>query len=205
MNPKDHWEKVYSKVPADKMGWYEPHLRLSLNWIQGLGLVKDAPIIDVGGGSSTLVDDLLDAGFSAITVLDISEKALMSAQARLGARSKGVTWLYGDIATIELPRERYELWHDRAMFHFLLAEEQQEKYLQQLERGLTPNGHLIIGAFAPEAPPQCSGLSVRRYDTVDIESTLGPTFELKRCRKDLHVTPGGVEQMYLYCHFMKVG
>ena len=205
MDPKDHWEKVYSKVPADRMGWYEPHLGLSLSWIQDLRLSKGAPVIDVGGGSSTLVDDLLDAGFGAITVLDISESALMSAQARLGARSQAVTWLHGDIATIELPAERYELWHDRAMFHFLLAEKQQEKYLQQLDRGLMPNGHVIIGAFAPEAPAQCSGLSVRRYDAAELENTLGPTFELKRCRRELHVTPSGVEQMYLYCHFMKIG
>jgi len=201
MNQKDHWEQVYSTKPTDKVGWYKPHLQTSLSWIKELGLTEDAPIIDVGGGASTLVDDLWDAGYRSITVLDISEKALSSIKARLGKRAELVTWLEGDITAVDLPTHRYELWHDRAVFHFLTAPEQQRKYRDNLLKALRPDGHLIIGTFAPEAPPKCSGLPVQRYTPDQLERMLGEEFKLKRNHKELHVTPGGVEQMYLYCHF----
>jgi len=200
---KDHWERVHSTGPPEKLGWYVPHLKTSLSWIKGLGLAVEASIIDVGGGASTLIDDLLDAGYRSITVLDISENALSSAQARLGKKAELVTWLKGDITSVDLPTHYYELWHDRAVFHFLTVLEQRRKYRDNLQRALKPGGHLIMGTFAPEAPPKCSGLPVQRYSPEELQNALGGEFELKRHHKKLHITPGGVEQMYLYCHFRR--
>jgi len=203
MSQKDHWEQVYSTKPTEMLGWYEPHLQTSFSWIKGLSLAVDAPIIDVGGGASTLLDDLLDAGYRSITVLDISEKALSSVKARLGKKAGLVTWLDSDITSVDLPTHSYELWHDRAAFHFLTMLEQQRKYRDNLLKALKPGGHLIVGTFAPEAPPKCSGLPVQRYSPEQLENTLGGEFELERHHKELHITPGGVEQMYLYCHFRR--
>ena len=204
MSQKDHWEQVYSTRPTEKLGWYKLHLQTSLTWIKGLSLPLDAPIIDVGGGASTLIDDLLDAGHRSITVLDISEKALSSAKARLGEKAGLVTWLDGDITSVDLPIHFYDLWHDRATFHFLTTIEQQRKYRDNVLKALRPGGHLVIGTFAPEAPPQCSGLPVQRYSAEQLADTLGGEFELKRQHKELHITPGGVEQMYLYCLFRRI-
>jgi len=203
MSQKEHWEQVYSIKPIEKVGWFKLHLQISLRWIKKLSLTIDAPIIDVGGGASTLVDDLLDGGYRSITVLDISEKALSYAKSRLGDKAELATWLNGDITSVGLPTHYYELWHDRAAFHFLTAVEQQRNYRDNLLRALKPGGHLILGTFAPEAPPTCSGLPVQRYSLEQLESTLGGAFELKRHQKELHFTPGGVEQMYLYCYFRR--
>jgi SAM-dependent methyltransferase len=205
MSQKDHWEKVYSTKSTQKLGWYKPHLQTSLSWIRGLNLAVDAPVIDVGGGASTLVDDLLEAGYRSITVLDISEKAASSVKARLGKKAELVTWLEGDITSVDLPTHYYELWHDRAVFHFLTEHEQQRKYRDNLLRALKPGGHLIISTFAPEAPAKCSGLPVQRYSPEQLENTVGGEFELKHHLKELHITPGGVEQMYLYCQFHRTG
>lgn len=203
MSQKEYWEQVYSTKPMEKMGWYEPHLRTSLSWIEELGLAEDAPIIDVGGGASTLVDDLLRAGYRSITVLDISEKALSTAKARLGEKAGLVQWLQGDIASVELPTNHYDLWHDRAVFHFLMEPEQQRMYFETLLEALKPGGHLILGTFSPEAPPRCSGLPVQRYSMEELMNSVGAQFKLSRHHKELHITPGGVEQMYLYCHFRR--
>ena len=203
MSQKDHWERVYSTRETEKLGWYAPRLQSSTRRIEELGLAADAPIIDVGGGASTLVDDLLDAGYRSITVFDIAEKALFSVQTRLGEKAEGVTWRSGDITSVELPEDYYELWHDRDAFHFLTTALQQRKYRENVLRALKPRGHLIIGTFAPEAHPRCSGLPVQRYSPQQLENTLGKEFELRRHHKELHVTPGGVEQMYLYCHFRR--
>jgi len=203
MSQKDHWEQVYSTKPTEKLGWYEPHLQTSLSWIKGLSLNVNAPIIDVGGGASTLVEDLLDAGYRTITVLDISAEALSSVKGRLGKKAELVTWLDGDIITVDLPAHYFELWHDRAVFHFLIAIEQQRKYRENLLKALKPGGHLIIGTFAPEAPPKCSGLPIQRYSPEQLENIFGEDFKLMRHHKELHLTPGGVEQMYLYCHFCR--
>jgi SAM-dependent methyltransferase len=201
MSEKDHWEQVYSTKSTEKLGWYEPHLQTSLSWIKGLNLAVDAPIIDIGGGASTLIDDLLNAGYRCITVLDISEEALSSAKARLGKKAGLVTWLDGDITSVDLPIHSYELWHDRGVFHFFTLLEQQRKYRDNLLKALRPGGQLIIGTFAPEAPPKCSGLPVQRYSPEQLQNTLGTEFELRRHHKELHITPSGIEQMYLYCHF----
>ncbi|MDA9983378.1 class I SAM-dependent methyltransferase [Gammaproteobacteria bacterium] len=205
MSKKDHWEQVYSTRLTERLGWYKPHLQTTLSWIEGLGLDADAPIIDVGGGASTLAEDLLHAGYRSITVLDISEKALSSVKARLGKEVERVTWLECDITSVELPTDFYELWHDRAVFHFLTTPEQRRKYRANLVRALKPGGNLIVSTFAPEAPRKCSGLPVQRYNLKQLENTLGAEFELRQHHNELHITPGGVEQMYLYCHFRKTG
>ena len=205
MNQRDHWEQAYSSIQTEKLGWYAPHLQTSLSWIKGLELGMDDPIIDVGGGASTLVGDLLEADYRSITVLDISATALAAVKARLGKSAELVNWLEGDVTSLDLPSQYYELWHDRAVFHFLTEPEQQRQYRDKLVNALKPGGHLIIGTFATEAPPRCSGLPVQRYNQEQLENTLGEAFELKRHKQELHITPGGVEQMYLYCHFRKTG
>ena len=203
MSRREHWEQVYTSKPPDRLGWYKPRLQTSLEWITALGLDLDAPIIDIGGGTSTLVDDLLDHGYSALTVLDLAQPALDLIKARLGERGAAVAWLCGDITEIELPEDAYALWHDRAVFHFLTEPTDRDRYLDNLNRALRPGGHLVIGTFAPEAPPRCSGLPVQRYDLDLIRETLGDEFELERHQQEMHVTPGGVEQMYLYCEFRR--
>lgn len=203
MNQRDHWNSIYTKNPAEKVGWYKPHLDLSLKWIREIGVPKDAAVIDIGGGASTLVDDLLDEGYKFLTVLDISEKALLLNKTRLGDRADQISWIEGDINSIDLPANQYDLWHDRAVFHFLTTSEKQILYKANLKKALRPGGHLIIGTFSPEAPPTCSGLPVQRYSADDLQEVLGDQFELIRCEKSLHITPGGVEQMYLYGAFVK--
>jgi ubiquinone/menaquinone biosynthesis C-methylase UbiE len=203
MDRKEHWENVYCSKPPDRLGWYKPRLQTSLDWIRKLNLPADAPIIDVGGGASTLIDDLIDHGYRSVTVLDISSSSLAQSQARLGEKAAPVTWLVGDITQIELPGNKFDVWHDRAVFHFLTDAEQQRQYRDVLLASLKPGGHLIIGTFAPEAPPKCSGLPVQRYDREQLVAVLGSELELIREHKEMHLTPGGVEQMYLYCQFQR--
>ena len=201
MSRREHWEQVYSSKPPDRLGWYKPRLQTSLDWITELSLGANAPIIDVGGGASTLVDDLLGRGYSAITVLDLAAPALQLIKARLGEKGSTVTLLCGDVTDIELGENAFELWHDRAVFHFLTDAGDRDRYRANLCRALRPGGHVIIGTFAPGAPPRCSGLPVQRYDLDLLHETLGDAFELRRHQQEMHVTPGGVEQLYLYCEF----
>lgn len=201
MPRREHWEQVYAGKPPDRLGWYKPRLSTSLEWITALEPGPDAAIIDVGGGASTLVDDLLDRHYSTVTVLDLAAPALDLIKARLGSRSTAVNWLCGDITELELPENAFDIWHDRAVFHFLTEPGDRQRYLNNLCRALRPGGFVVIGTFAPEAPPRCSGLPVQRYDLELLQETLGDAFELRRHQKEMHVTPGGVEQMYLYCEF----
>jgi SAM-dependent methyltransferase len=204
MKTKDHWENVYTTKEPRRLGWYKPQLQTSLGWIRETGLVLDASIIDVGTGVSSLVDDLLATGYDNITALDISDAALASLKSRLGDQARTVNWLSGDVTTAELPAGAYDLWHDRAVLHFLTESEDRRKYRGQVLKALKPGGHVIIGVFAPEAPPRCSGLPVHRYDLDAMVEFFGAEFELEHYQKELHVTPGGVEQMYLYCQFGRV-
>ncbi len=203
MSQRSHWERIYATRPSDRLGWYRPQLETSLAWIAELGLGSDAPIIDVGAGASTLVDDLLRAGYRRVTALDIAATALAVSRKRLGQRSREVTWLNADIRSADLPRGHYELWHDRAVFHFLTAPADRRRYLDQLRHALKPRGYLIVGAFTPAAPPQCSGLPVQRYTADTLRAELGAEFALQRQTEQVHRTPGGVEQQYLYCEFRR--
>ena len=198
---QDHWNEVYSTKPRERLGWYKARLHLSLDWINGLGLTCNDRIIDIGAGASTLVDDLIDQGHKAITALDISESALTAVRERLGDKSDGVEWIVGDIVEVSLSRRDFALWHDRAAFHFLTDEDERRVYVDRLRRSLQPGGHVIIGTFAPDAPATCSGLPVQRYDLDDLAAELGKAFELVIDCRELHVTPGGVEQMYQFACF----
>jgi len=205
MHPKDHWEQVYTTRLAEKLGWYKPRLDTSLAWIEELGLDRSSPLIDVGGGASTLVDDLVDAGYESITILDISENALAASKKRLGRQSELIMWLPGDVTTYSMPKHRFELWHDRAVLHFFVDPALQRAYRDNLIAALRPGGHAVIAAFAPEAPAKCSGLPVQRYEQHQLAGLLGDEFELRRSHREMHVTPGGVEQMYLYTLFRRKG
>ena len=204
MARRQHWEQVYTSRSTDRLGWYSPHLTTSLEWIDSLCLPADAAIIDIGGGASTLVDDLVNAGYSQVTVVDISDAALAAARERLGTVAGDVKWIRADVTAAAPPDDAFELWHDRAVFHFLTEPGDRQAYKDLLMNALSPGGYVIMGAFAPEAPPRCSGLPVERYDVDKLVAELGTSFELERYHKEMHVTPGGVEQMYLYCLFRRL-
>lgn len=203
MDRRTHWERIYTTRPVEAVGWYRPHLDTSLTWIRELNLPRRARILDVGGGASTLVDDLLALGFKDVTVLDLSATALAHARARLGPRADHVIWMEADITEAALPEATYDLWHDRAVFHFLTEPEDRSRYLERLRRALRPGGFLILATFSPEAPPTCSGLPVVRYDLETLVRTVGPGFRLVRHGREHHVTPGGVAQPYLYTCFQR--
>lgn len=202
MDYKSHWETIYTTKAPTEVGWYEPHLRMSLEFIVRSGVRPEGRIIDVGGGASTLVDDLLARGFRHITVLDLSPAAINLAKARLGKHAADVVWIEADITHVTLPEQYYDLWHDRAVFHFLTMADDRRRYVDAVQRALKPGGHLIVATFAPEAPPQCSGLEVVRYRPEQLQEELGASFALLESCHEGHLTPSGMSQPYLYCRFM---
>jgi SAM-dependent methyltransferase len=199
MTTQSHWQTIYTERDPTAVGWYRPHLEASLDLIEATLLPKDARIVDVGGGASTLVDDLLERGYRDLTVLDIAPAALDLARKRLGARAKRVNWLEGDLLTLPLLRHHYDLWHDRAVFHFLTAPPDQQRYRQAVEHALRPGGHLIVAAFGSDGPAQCSGLPVQRYGQNELQVAFGPAFSLLRAVHASHTTPGGAHQPFVYC------
>ena len=203
MSDNTHWQRVYSDRPVAELGWYAPSLQTSTEWIADLKLAPDEPIIDVGGGASTLVDDLLNTGHRAISVLDLSERALSLARERLGDRAALVTWLPVDVLAVELSAQSLALWHDRAAFHFLLDAEQQRSYRRKLLQSLKVGGRVILATFGLDAPPRCSGLPVQCYSVELLEKVMGQEFELQREQREIHHTPSGLEQAYLYCQFQR--
>ena len=190
MNDAGHWDTLYASRPPGKLGWYSPHLDTSLAWIGDLDLDPEA---------STLVDDLLAAGHRNLTVLDLSAAAIRIARERAGEAAGAVTWLVGDVTEMELPDRHYRLWHDRAVFHFLVEPELQQRYRTALLGSLEAGGFFLVATFAPGAPPRCSGLPVRRYDAEQLARTFGDGFEPRRQRNETHTTPDGVKQPYVYC------
>jgi len=197
---KSHWEGVYRSKAADQVSWYRPHLETSLRLIeQAAPDHLERAVIDVGGGESTLVDDLVSRGYGDVTVLDISQAAIDVAKARLGPAAALVRWISGDITQIELPAARYDVWHDRAVFHFLTDEGQRQVYVRQVAHAVKPGGHVIVATFGPEGPETCSGLDVVRYDANALHGQFGPKFELLDHRTELHETPWGATQQFLYC------
>ena len=203
MDSKSHWENIYKTKASTQVSWYKEHLQISLQFIERAGVEKTAQIIDVGGGASTLVDDLLERGFRHITVLDISSAAVNTARARLGSRAGEVTWIEADITRVTLPRHHYDLWHDRAVFHFLTSAEDRQRYVDVVKHSLKPRGHVIIFTFALEGPPKCSGLDVVRYSPQGLHDELGNEFELIESASEVHLTPSGTNQKFIYCHFKK--
>lgn len=204
MRDKAHWERVYTEKNADSVSWYQEHAASSLDLIHRTGAKPSAAIIDVGGGASTLVDDLLQGGFSDITVLDLSVAALQVAQSRLGARANAIKWLEADITRVELPMHRFDLWHDRAVFHFLTDSADRERYLQAVERAVKPGGFVIVGTFAEDGPDLCSGLPVQRYTAQDLHGIFGAQYELLGQAKEDHRTPFGTVQKFIYCYCRKL-
>ena len=203
MNETEHWEEIYSTRSASQVGWYAAHLETSIKWITELKLAPEDPLIDIGGGASTLVDDLLKSGHRNLTVLDLSRRALQLSQQRLNQQSSAITWLNGDVTEIELPPKYFCMWHDRAVFHFLIEAEAQQKYRDAMLKTLKIGGYFLIGTFSPDAPPQCSGLPVQRYTSDLLGKIFGKEFELKRQQNEIHYTPSGVEQAYIYCLFLR--
>ncbi len=204
MQSKTHWEQVYTNKPSDAVSWFQPHAALSLELIKATGMGSDAAIIDVGGGASTLVDDLLAAGYQDLTVLDLSAAALSEARKRLGAQHDKVHWLEADITEVELPRKRYDIWHDRAVFHFLTTQKQRDAYVRSVYYSVKPGGHIIMSTFAEDGPEQCSGLPVVRYRADDLHDEFGEAFKLIKHQKEAHQTPAGKIQQFVYCYCRRI-
>ena len=199
---QSHWQTVYLTKGEQEVSWSQPDPQPSLQLIESVAASPDAAIIDVGGGASRLVDALLTRGFHALTVLDLSEAALASAKARIGSASDAVRWVAGD-ATVWQPRHIFDIWHDRAAFHFLVEERDRAAYLDRLHHGVRPGGHAIIGTFALDGPAKCSGLPVARYDPATLSRTIGPAFELIAEVPHRHVTPWGATQSFQFSVFQR--
>ena len=204
MESKEHWEKVYTSKTDNEVSWFQEHAQLSLKLICDANIPKSASIIDVGGGASTLVDDILANGYEHVTVLDLSRAALVTAKARIGAHASDIQWLEADILSVELPTNAYDVWHDRAVFHFLTTEDERHAYVQKVLQVVKPGGLVIVATFAEDGPTQCSGLPVMRYSANDLHSEFGEPFELLGHEKESHHTPGGNEQKFVYCFCRKV-
>lgn len=199
---RQHWETVYRSRAVDAVGWFQPQAATSLRLIEACA-ERDAYVIDVGGGASVLVDNLLDAGWQHVTVLDIAEPALAASRARLGPRAQAVTWLIGDVTRAELPAARYDVWHDRAAFHFLTDPADRACYVAQVLKSVKPGGQVIVAAFGPGGPLQCSGLDVVRYAPETLQAALGDAFSLLGHETEMHRTPAGALQEFIYCRFRR--
>jgi SAM-dependent methyltransferase len=201
---QQHWESVHRETDQELVGWFQAYPALSLSLLRSCDVNLDAPVVDIGGGSSVLVDHLLDAGYSDVTVLDLSATALALAKERLGSRSDLVTWIEADVTEHHFARA-YRVWHDRAVLHFLTDEDGRARYVERLMGAVPAGGHVIIATFAPNGPEHCSGLPVRRYSEESLSQTLGPGFEPVRFEHEAHRTPGGATQEFLYGHFERRG
>lgn len=208
-NVQEHWEKIYQLKPAAEVSWYQEKPTTSLRLIAEMGLAKNASIIDVGGGDSLLVDNLLEQEFKDITVLDISPTALQKAKERLERNSREVNWIVADVRELETNRElgageQYGLWHDRAVLHFLTTEEEIKKYVQAVRRFVKPKGYIIISAFSINGPTSCSGLEVQQYSKESLQK-LFTGFEHLTSFEEEHVTPWQTSQVFIYSLFRKNG
>ncbi|MGH9549606.1 MAG: class I SAM-dependent methyltransferase [Terriglobales bacterium] len=199
MDSQTHWEKIYGAKAPDAVSWYRPHLELSLDLIQRAAPQRAASVIDVGGGESTLVDDLIAHGYQNITVLDISRIAIEATKKRLATVSTQVHWLIADVMDTALKHAAYDVWHDRAVFHFLTSPDARTAYVRQAAKAVKPGGHVIVSTFGPEGPTKCSGLDVVRYDADSLHREFGVRFRLLDSSKELHRTPLGAIQQFLYC------
>ena len=202
MPRKDHWDAVYTTKTNDEVSWYEVDPTLSLDLIQQVS-PPPRSVIDVGGGQSFLVDRLLDIGIDSVAVLDISNVALDRTKERLGERAASVEWIEADVTSIS-DVGKFDLWHDRAVFHFLTEPKDREAYLELAAKSIPVGGHMIIGTFAMDGPEKCSGLPVCRYDAESMVSTLGDRFSLVHSQNYLHRTPSGKQQHFFFGVFQRV-
>jgi SAM-dependent methyltransferase len=199
-----YWERTYAAKEPDRVSWFQGLPARSIELIEAAELERAAGIIDVGGGASSLAAELLKGGYTDVTVADISGGALDRAQDALGPDSRRVHWVQADVRTYDFART-FDLWHDRAVFHFMVTAADREAYLAMLRRALAPAGHLVILTFGPDGPMQCSGLSVQRYDIDTLQATLGPEFRVLSSGLEAHKTPSGNEQQFLYAHLVRDG
>lgn len=195
-----HWDRVFATKSSEEVSWTQEIPRTSLDMIRSAGLDKSAKIIDIGGGDSRLVDYLLDEGFLNVTVLDISAEALEKAKTRLGKRASNVHWIVSDILNFQ-PTQAYDLWHDRAAFHFLTQPDQIEAYKGLVNQFV--EGHLVLGTFAETGPKKCSGLEIRQYSEESMESIWRESFEKLECIQEKHTTPFDTSQDFTFCHFLR--
>ncbi|HIH17156.1 MAG TPA: class I SAM-dependent methyltransferase [Candidatus Diapherotrites archaeon] len=200
---RKHWESIYQAKKSDELSWHQEKPETSLKLIVETGLGRDAGIIDVGAGDSKLVDNLLDLGFKNITVLDVSPTALERAKKRLGSRAVSVKWVASDLREFETG-DSYDLWHDRAVLHFLTNEEDINRYVEVVRRVLKPGGYLIVSAFSWRGPTRCSGLDTRQYSEASMEKLFND-FERIKSFEEEHVTPWGAGQIFLWSVFRKKG
>jgi ubiquinone/menaquinone biosynthesis C-methylase UbiE len=203
MDRKQHWEQVYTTKASDAVSWFQEHADQSLRMIHNTGLGKNAAIIDVGGGTSTLVDDLVAEGYTDVTVIDLSSAALAVAKQRLGLHSNAVHWVEGDITQVKFPIHHFDIWHDRAVFHFLTDPADRNAYVAQVTNSVRPGGHVIVATFAEDGPEKCSGLSVMRYQPESLHAEFGDAFRLLIHEKEAHHTPFGTVQQFIYCYCRK--
>jgi len=194
-----HWDKAYAAKSTTSQSWYRPHLEISLALIRRAAPDLSTPVIDIGAGESTLLEDLIAGGYTHLSALDISPQALQHLRTRLGPASNRMSWHCGDILTIPLRQAYFGLWHDRAVFHFLTSPAVRAAYVNQAASALRPGGHVILATFAPNGPTQCSGLPVMRHDANSILHEFGPRFRLEATATELHTTPAGATQPFIYC------
>lgn len=199
MSGQEHWQAVYAQKRPDEVSWYQPHLERSLTFIRSSGLPLDARIVDVGGGASTLVDDLCAEGYRNVAVIDLADAALSAAKARLGESSAAVDWIVGDVTTPLLPESSVDFWHDRAVFHFLTDEDARSAYLAQVLHVVQPGGHVLVATFGLDGPERCSGLPVARYEASGIHAVFGAAFQKVGDAAEHHETPWGSVQSFVYC------
>jgi len=204
MHIKNHWEQVYQTKAPDAVSWFQEHAEHSLQLIRSIGIDRNAVVIDVGGGASTLVDDLLKEGYHNLTVLDLSGAALNAAKNRLGVLVNKVQWIEADVTTVSLPAAYYDIWHDRAVFHFLTLPAERSAYVELVKRSVKSGGHVIVATFAEDGPTKCSGLPVMRYTADELQAEFGVSFALINHEKKAHHTPLGTVQQFIYCYFRMV-
>jgi len=201
MDARSHWEQVHATKDPRQVSWFSPHLERSLELIERAAPDRSASLLDVGAGQSTLVEDLLGLGYENISVLEISQTALDGLKARVGQAGRAIRWICGDVTETELPEASFDLWHDRAVFHFLTEVGQRRAYVERVRRALKPGGSLIVSTFGPSGPERCSGLATMRYDASSLGSEFGDGFSLVESSLDLHETPSGAVQQFLSCWY----
>lgn len=200
---QSHWQTVYTTRAENEVSWFQESPAISLALISAAGATNESSIIDIGGGTSRLVDYLLNGCFRSIAVLDLSSAALATAKTRIGSRSDKVEWIVSDVAAWK-PYRQFEIWHDRAAFHFLTDQDDRKAYVTALMRATRPGSQVIIGTFAPDGPEKCSGLSVQRYSAETLGEVLGETFRLIESRRETHTTPWESTQSFEFCRFERI-
>lgn len=200
---KKHWEKIYQTKALDEVSWFQRVPVISLGFLKEYEISKTARIIDIGGGDSLLVDNLIDLGYQNITVLDISETSLERAKGRLGDDAEKVNWIVADAANFN-PYDKYDFWHDRAVFHFLTNEEEINNYIGTLQRSINKDGILVIGTFSEQGPTKCSGIEIKQYSETSLTQLLKNSFERIKCVTVNHITPTGAAQNFIFCIFKKL-